>query len=203
MDKYLTRLLQLASENPEYKALADYLMSRRSYPEIQYKRDFSNTYGAFEYPGLFSDMQKRGVVKLNADPAITGAEYVAPTLTHELTHATKNQLVKQYLEIRKKSNKTDLEKQFIDSFQKIMGENAMGIAKQIQQMSPEFAKKESDYRATSTEGLAFALQNSAYPKYPLARNAPPHVDPTIATQLMLLLEQAQKVQNQQPQSQGR
>jgi hypothetical protein len=205
MDKYLTRVLQLASENPEYKALSDYLISRRAFPEIEYKPNFSDTFGSFKKEGLFTgnSVRPRGLVKLNAEPQITGAEYMTPTLTHELTHATENQLIKQYYEIKNKREKTDLEKQFMDNFQKIIGSSEPQIRKQIEQLSPEYSQEKSSYRASSAEGLAFGLQNSAYPENVFANKAPAHVDPTIATQLMLLLEQAQRVQNQQPQSQGR
>lgn len=199
MDKYLTRVLQLASENPEYQALSNYLMSRRAFPEIQYKPNPSNTFGSFREGGLFSDgVNPRGLVRLNAQPESTGAKYMTPTLTHELTHATEEQLIRQYYELKNKPKKTDLEKQFMDNFQKIVGSSEPQIRTQIQQLSPEFSNLNSNYRTSSTEGLAFGVQNSAYPENIFINKAPSHVDPTIATQLMLLLEQAQRVQDQQP-----
>jgi hypothetical protein len=204
MDKYLTRVLQLASEKPEYQALSNYLTSRRAFPEIQYKLNPSNNFGSFREAGLFSQsINPRGLVKLNADPESTGAEYMTPTLIHELTHATEQQLIRQYYELKNKPNKTDLEKQFMDNFQKIIGSSEPKIRGQIEQLAPNFSKEKSNYRASSQEGLAFALQNAMYPENVFINKAPSHVDPSIATQLMLLLEQAQRVQNQQPQSQGR
>jgi len=204
MDKYLTRVLQLASDNPEYQALSNYLMSRRAFPEIQYRPDFSETYGSFRQPGLFNSIvPNRGLINLNAEPTSTGAQYITPTLTHELTHAAQRQLDYQYRELQSKRNKSDLEKQFIDNYEKIIGYQTPEIYNQIKKIAPDFSEKKSDYRASTGEALAFGLENSAYPKNELASKAPSHVDPTLATQLMLLLEQAQRVQDQQPASQGR
>jgi hypothetical protein len=204
MDKYLTRALQLASENPEYQALANYLISRRSFPEIQYKPNFSQTYGSFTSPGLFGlPMPERGILKINADPQSTNPENVIPTLTHEMTHATHRQLDKQYSELLQKKNKTDIEKQFMDNYEKIIGWREPEIGNQLKQIAPEFREKKSNYRSSSREALAFGLENSVFPENLFASKAPAHVDPTMATQLMLLLEQAQRVQDQQPASQGR
>jgi hypothetical protein len=204
MDKYLTRVLQLASDNPEYQALSNYLMSRRAFPEIQYRPDFSGTYGSFSQPGLFnSPVPNTGLVKLNANPESTGAQYMTPTLTHELTHAAQRQLDYQYRELQNKKNKSDLEKQFVDNYEKIIGYRTPEISNQIKQLAPQFLQDKGDYRASTGEALAFGLENSAYPKNDFSSKAPSHVDPTLATQLMLLLEQAQRVQDQQPASQGR
>ena len=70
-------------------------------------------------------------------------------------------------------------------------------------MAPKFYEQNKDYRAKSGEALAFGLENAAFESPDSNRPAPQHIDPTIATTLMLLLDQAQRVQNQQPQSQGR
>lgn len=205
MDKYLTRVLQQASGNPEYQTLSNYLISRRAFPEIQYQPNNTNTYGSFAQQGLFNNANVpiRGLIKLNANPITTNPEDVISTLTHEMTHAVHRQLSNQYVELGDKRNKTDLEKQFMDNYEKIIGYSQPEIYNQIKQMTPDFAQNKSDYRASNGEALAFGLENSAFPQNPNTFRAPSHVDPTIATQLMLLLEQAQRVQNQQPQSQGR
>jgi hypothetical protein len=153
---------------------------------------------------LFGEpLPERGLLKINRNPESTNPENVIPTLTHEMTHATHRQLDRQYAELYYKKNKTDIEKQFMNNYEKIIGFKEPAISNQIQQMAPDFAKNKSNYRATGREAMAFGLENSVFPENIFASNAPSHVDPTMATQLMLLLEQAQRVQDQQPASQGR
>jgi hypothetical protein len=200
MDQALTKILQKASENPEYQAIANYLMSRRAMPEMQIGG--TQHYGSFSTPSLFSgnSVPDRGLLKLNnfaqsADPAL-----IAPTVTHETTHAAERQLIKQYYEIKGKPQKTDLEKRFLDNFQKIVGSSEPEITKWINKVAPGF---NDSYRTRSNEALAFGVENAAFKNVPSDYAAPQHVDPTIATQFQLLLDQAQNVQNQQPQSQGR
>lgn len=204
MDPILVKILQASSNNPEYQQLADYLMSRRAYPDVALKY-MPGKYGSFTSPGLFSDgkVPNRGIVSLNEAAKQWDPTQMAPTMTHELTHAAEKQMIKQYYEINKKTNKTELEKQFLNNFQKILGSSEGEIRNWIKQIAPEFAKQESDYRATAGEGLAFGVGNSAFEKTASDRPAPLHVDPTIATMFGLLLDQAQRVQNEQKQSQGR
>lgn len=205
MDAVITRILQSASDNPNYQTIANYLMSRRSFPQIQLDPIPSSKYGSFVSPGLFSDgrVPERGIVNINNYSRYQNPADVAPVVAHELTHATERQLIKQYYEIKNKQNKTELDNQFINNFQKIIGSSEPEIKNWLTKVSPEFVKEEGDYRAKSNEALAFGLENAIFPNAPTGYKVPTHVDPTIATTLMLLLDQAQRVQNQQPQSQGR
>ena len=202
MDQSIVNILRAASNNPDYQQIANYLMSRRSYPEISYMNKPSSNYGTFTTQGLFgnANVPKRGVVSLNRNASVANPELVAPTLTHELTHAAETQLYRQYNELKAKSNKSDIERQFMDNFEKILGSK---VTEQASAIQPEYTKNRTAYRTRGDEALAFALQNVNYPNSPSDNYAPEHIDPTIATQLMLLLEQAQRVQNQQPASQGR
>lgn len=204
MDPTIVKILQEASNNPAYQAIADYLMSRRAMPDFNLGF-MPGTYGKFISPGLFSSSQvpERGIISLNENAKTWNPSSMASTATHEMTHAAEKQLIKQYYEIKQKQNKTELEKQFLNNFQKIIGSSEPEISKWIKKVSPEFAKKESDYRSTSKEGLSFGVENAAYPDLESNQKAPAHVDPTIATVFNLLLEQAQRVQNEQKQSQGR
>ena len=205
MDAALTKILQKASDNPEYQALANYLMSRRSMPQMQREYLGDNTFGSFVSPGLLSSgsVPDRGILKINRFSEYQDPNDVVPTVTHEMTHATERQLIKQYYEVKKKRDKNELESQFIDNFQKTIGSSKPEISNWLKSVAPNFAKQGEGYRSSSTEGLAFGLQNAAFPNTGSQRYAPEHIDPTIATSLMLLLDQAQRVQNQQPTSQGR
>jgi len=205
MDAALTKILQKASDNPEYQTLANYLMSRRSMPQMQREFLGDNTLGSFVTPGLFSSgkVPDRGILKVNRFSEYQDPNTVVPTVTHEMTHAAERQLIKQYYEVKAKKDKSELETQFMDNFQKIIGSSKPEIANWLKSVAPEYAKQGEGYRSTSTEGLAFGLQNAAFANTGSQRFAPEHIDPTIATSLMLLLDQAQRVQNQQPASQGR
>jgi hypothetical protein len=202
MDQTITNILKLASENPDYQSIANYLMSRRAFPEIGYMAGPSKSYGTFTAPSLFGNpnIPERGRISLPINTNTTNPQDVVPTVLHELTHATQTQLYKQYNEIKNKKEKTDLDKQFMENFDKIMGAKP---TEQIAKFSPEFAKNKVDYRSRGDEALSFALENANYPNQVSGWNVPANVDPTLATQIMLLLEQAQRTQNQQPPSQGR
>ena len=205
MDAVITRILQKASDNPDYQAIANYLMSRRSFPQMQLDPVPSSKLGSFSSPGLFSDgrVPERGIVNINNYSRYQNPADVAPTVAHEMTHATERQLIKQYYEIKDKPKKTELETQFLNNFQKVIGSSTPEIKNWLGKVAPEFVKEEGDYRAKSNEALAFGLENAIFPNMTSNYKVPSHVDPTIATTLMLLLDQAQRVQNQQPQSQGR
>lgn len=202
MDQTIANILRAASNNPDYQQIANYLMSRRSFPEIAYMDKPSSNYGTFTTQGMFgtANIPQRGIVNINRNASTVNPDLVAPTLAHELTHAAETQLYRQYNEIKAKPNKTDIDRQFMDNFDKILGSK---VTEQASAIQPEYTKNKTFYRTRGDEALAFALENVNYPNAPSDNAAPPHIDPTIATQLMLLLEQAQRVQNQQPASQGR
>jgi len=199
MDQTLTKILQEASNNPDYQAIANYLMSRRAMPNIQYGGK-PDVYGSFTPQSLFNQQYRHGNLTINPNAANVPAKEVAPVLQHEMTHAAYNQLFYQADALRKsKEPKTPEEKRFLENFDKI----TKGVPDQIKAFDASWQEKNKGYRATSDEALAFALQNASNPNYKEGWNAPSHVDPTLATQMMLLLDQAQRLQDLKPQSQGR
>lgn len=205
MDITATRILKAASDIPEYQAISNYLLSRRAFPKVTVAPMAGGTYGTFSSPGFFSDgrIPARGLLAFNEQAQGWNPQAMAPTAVHETGHAAQHQLIKQYYEIKKKPNKTELENQFLGNFQKFIGSSKPEISDWIKKVSPNFAKQEEGYRATGPEALSFAIENSAFPYSEDAYNAPAHIDPTLATTFQLLLDQAQRVQNQQPASQGR
>ena len=86
----------------------------------------------------------------------------------------------------------------MDNFQKIIGSSEPEISNWLKKVSPTFYEENKGYRAKSNEALAFGVENAAFPSANTNRPAPQHIDPTIATQFQLLLDQAQRLQNQQP-----
>lgn len=199
MDQTLTKILQSASDNPEYQAIANYLMSRRAMPNIQYGGK-PEVFGTFTPPSLFNQQYRNGNLTINPNAAFVPPQEVAPVMQHEMTHAAYNQLFYQADALRKsKQPKTEAEQRFLDTFDKI----TKGVPDQLKAIDATYQEKNKGYRANTDESLAFALQNASNPAYKEGWNAPTHVDPTLATQLMILLDQAQNLQNKKPQSQGR
>ena len=168
-------------------------------PNIQYGGR-PDVFGTFTPQSLFNQQYRHGNLTINPNAAAVPPQEVAPVAQHEMTHAVYNQLFYQADALRKsKEPKTEAEKRFLDTFDKI----TKGVPDQIKAMDASYQEKNKNYRANTDESLAFALQNASNPTYKEGWNAPTHVDPTLATQLMILLDQAQNLQNKKPQSQGR
>jgi len=120
MDAALVKILQKASDNPEYQTLANYLMSRRSMPQMQREFLGDNTFGSFVTPGLFSSgkVPDRGILKINRFSEYQDPNTVVPTVTHEMTHAAERQLIKQYYEVKAKKIKMNLKHNLLIIFRK-------------------------------------------------------------------------------------
>lgn len=130
MDKTATRILQKASDNPEYQALSNYLLSRRAFPEVTTAPMAGGTYGKFTSPAFFSDgsIPARGLLSFNEQAQQWNPQAMVPTAVHEATHAANRQLIKQYYEVKKKPDKTELDNQFMANFQKFIGSSKPEIA---------------------------------------------------------------------------
>ena len=203
--KRLVELTLGARQKPQYEQLMEYLSLRRSVPP-QKMGYLGGDQGMYERNGpLSSELPRTGVITIDR------ANGDANTLVHELTHAAAAQLTSQYsesprsaLNFRKKANPT----QFTDAFDKIMlGEygKEMAPVAQAATFNPAWTAANRDYRATAGELLGFAMGNSApvgVERNP-ASKVPLHLDATLATQMMILLDLATRAEKAKPQSQGR
>ena len=203
--KRLVELTLEARQKPQYEQLMEYLSLRRSVPP-QRMGYLGDDQGLYERNGPLSNkLPRTGVITIDR------ANGDANTLVHELTHAAAAQLTNQYsesprsaLNFRKKANPT----QFTDAFDKIMlGEYGKGMAPvaQAATFNPAWTTANRDYRATAGELLGFAMGNSApvgVERNP-ASKVPLHLDATLATQMMILLDLATRAEKAKPQSQGR
>lgn len=202
----LVDLVREAKDKPQYEQLMEYLSLRRSVPP-QHMGYLGGDQGLYERNGpLSNELPRTGVITIDR------AQGDANTLVHELTHAAVAQLTNQYsesprsaLDFRKKANPT----QFTDAFDKIMlGERgkAMAPVETAHKMDPAWTAANSDYRATAGELMGFAMGNS-WPVSGMVRNpdskVPQHLDATLATQMMILLDLATRAEKKKPQSQGR
>ena len=197
----LQALLRQAAESPEYGNLVEFLSARRMMPPIQYGGAAGE--GSFHTNTLFgNELPRTGEIRLSyrADPN---------TVVHELTHAADNRLTDLFLELQRKRGLTPTEKQFVDTYRKLVFDERafrddpakMPRTQMAERMSPDWAAKKQDYRASYSELPAFGMgstvsRNEGYP-------APLHLDPTMATEFSILLDLANRIQKTQPVSGGR
>lgn len=194
-DEIVGEQLRKAADSPQYGDLVEYLSARRSMPEIKYKSgirgQFSSGWG----------MPARGEIAL-------GSWATPSTVVHELTHAADNQISQQYYDLAKKQKLDPLEKQFMQTYEKLVfsPNKSQGDpekyprAAMAERLAPEWAKKERDYRSTSGEMVAFGMGRpvAEAQRYMPSNIAPPHVDPTMATEFSVLLDIAKRLQKSKP-----
>lgn len=194
-----------AGKVPEYQQMMDYLMARRQVPEIKSAYLGEAVGGLFQFGG---NLQSRGSIKVGEGQAVD-------TLVHEVTHAAERQIVKQYHE--EKYPRDILfsrgKNQFIDAYEKLSyNPDALRDApekvpaKQLMNLiDKDWTKKAENYRSTVSEATAFAVENVSNPKLDPTSitRAPAHIDSTLATEFLILLDLAQRGQKTRPASQGR
>ena len=204
MDREMTGILREAIKNPLYRQLAEYLTARRAMPDMKTGYLTDGTNGEFiTSNGTDPKISPAGLVKLRyGNPS----EAATSTLVHELTHAAARQMAYQKGEQqRAKLPNTQL----ANAYAKLMFEgNFFGASSEPQRDmintlpgGKEFMRKGANYRTTDTELPAFAVGNTqnAAPHWP----APAHIDPTVATEFMILLDAAMRDMKANPGPQGR
>lgn len=212
-----TSLLKEASKLPEYGELVSFLAERRAVPDI--KTGFLKENGEFRTPGFFkTNIPYRGAITVSNDTLTRdnkGDDFSSGTLVHELTHAAERQ-IRHMVEELKQKNKKDLsksEKQLLDTFEKTAeyrrGGKDKGFSTYAKQLAiaidKEWVEKNSDYRSTDEELMAFGVGNSSRKRRSDYNKTPEHIDPSIASVFMILLNQAHIVAKEHTKSktQGR
>ena len=190
-----------AAQFPQYGELVDYLSARRMMPPIETKSQF-----LFPYKGLFEQNPLIGgpLPKTGKITVRPGAE--PSTVVHELTHAADAQINNQYYELKQQENQgkelSPVQKQFVDAFEKMV-RKVSGIpgwrlreynrAKTAEKLAPDWLKQQRGYRSSDDELPAFGMGSTVHSskKWP---DAPPHVDPTYATEFSVLMDLARRAQ---------
>lgn len=180
---------------PEYQQMMEYLMVRRQVPEMRTPLNpYSGTQGLFQFGG---DLQSRGRISIRADQDVN-------SLVHEITHATERQMMKQYVDEKYGTNpitgfRTQVNKtQFTDAYEKLNAQTLMRL------VNPNWKEQAKEYRSTTPEARAFAMENAISPTVPdPITRGPAHVDSTLATEFLILLDLATRAEKAKPQSQGR
>lgn len=173
----VTDLIKQASGIPEYQQMMNYLSARKAVPAVAAEPKLP-TSGVFRPGPTFSS------------PGAIGVRPKEPVevLVHEMTHAADTQILGQYLEQSGRLSGKPASNQFTEAYDKLDPPAVMKI------MAPAWTELASKYRSTRPESRAFAVENSITPKVAAdsVTRAPAHVDATLATEFMILLELAQR-----------
>jgi hypothetical protein len=188
-DDKIRLMRQIASEQPQYQELADYLMARSAMPPVKEGYLPADTNAQYSRNSFFgSGLPATGEVTINYgtnDPR---------SLIHELTHAAHYQMGRQYRQQDVKD--AEAKQRFKDAYDRLLRTNEQGpggmfaaptvfqTEAMASRLAPDWAKQNSRYRASVSELPAFAMGNQG------ARGAPAHVDPTLSTEFRVLLDMA-------------
>ena len=188
-DDKIRLMRQIASEQPQYQELADYLMARSAMPPVKEGYLPADTNAQYSRNSFFgSELPATGEVTINYgtnDPR---------SLIHELTHAAHYQMGRQYRQQDVKD--AEAKQRFKDAYDRLLRTNEQGpggmfaaptvfqTEAMASRLAPDWAKQNSRYRSSVSELPAFAMGNQG------ARGAPAHVDPTLSTEFRVLLDMA-------------
>lgn len=189
-------VMQLASERPEYSALAEYLTTRSAMPPVSFGYLSPGTSGEYESNGFFryGSVPATGKVTLNSE--LMSRDYAPtagiPTLSHELVHASQREMGSQ--RVQKDVVDQNAKQQFLDAYKKLVYDKTKPVGSMSRPnaladlLNRDWSKENSEYRASSGELPAWAIgtvsgKNDAY-------DAPAHLNPTLATEYQILLDLA-------------
>jgi hypothetical protein len=178
----LSALQAQTADDPLTQALTRYLVQRGALPVIQENRTTDGSQGQFSYGDAYPPQGA-----LTVAPNATAGTYA-----HELTHAAQRQLVEQYY--HQIDGREAKDPAFVDAYNKLQFRGAQQDL--MQRLGGSFAKENEGYRTSATEAPAFAVGNmvdNAHGGYTWP--APAHIDPTMASELAMLLEIASRKGN--------
>lgn len=195
-DAKLKTLLDNASDNSDFKTLYTFLNDKGSLPNMKVDSSLSSR-GEFTY----GDGQP---AEGNLSVGGSSKGFVS-TLVHEMTHAADRQMIQLSLDIEKSIRKGEKvskeEEQFLSNWKKSFGARSVGegggeavglksLMKTI--ADPKWLSENQDYRTTRAESIAHGVGN-VNKKSSEIYNLQSHMDPSIATEFMILLNQANKI----------
>ena len=153
------------------EALQRYLHGRRAMPEVTFNERLP--------PGV-AGMRQGDKVKVAPGAGMS-------TLVHELVHSAQSAMDSQYVYDQRNP-------QFAKAFEQLSGGKGRyleAIRESATKLAPEWMQTEDPYRTTGRELQAFGLGNQFKdPGTEVSWNAAQHVDPTMATEFMILLDLA-------------
>jgi len=190
----LEKLLAETAKYPQYGEMVDYLNQREMMPPINQVYLSSGTNGRFRQNVWNSThLPKTGLieVKYGAGPS---------TVLHELAHATDEQVSRDYRKLKLLGlYLTPEEKRFMTAYEKLSydpkayrNDPAKYPRRHLaNKLSPKWTKEESDYRSRDDELAGWGMGSTV--KRDTEYNPPLHLDPTMATELLILTDLARRV----------
>lgn len=187
---------------PEYRQMMDYLQQRKGTPEIDTKqRNLGrDTYGVYERNSQFgNELPAAGRITLDKKAG-------TDTLVHEIVHAVNYQMAVQNSQEPFDRMTQPKKSQFGDAYSKLRWDpyerdpsKKDKVTQVIEAIAPDAPTPFKSYRLTSGEAPAFAVsKHLTDPQAKSAGNvgAPSHIDATLATEFLILLDQAQRASSQ-------
>lgn len=170
-----------AQQHPVYGELVNYLANTGGVPSIS--ADLLPVGTSGQYDPMSGNVTVEALQR--HDPSV---------LIHELTHAASARLNGQYRDLKR----AGIENQFTEAYEKMFeirknskGRYDSGLKDMVRNMAPEWMDKKGAYRGTQDELEAFGVGNAA-DRAAKKQLAPPHVDPTVATQFRILMDLANR-----------
>lgn len=188
-------VLKKAHDNPLFSQLAEYLALSRAMPELVFTPFYQD--GSYSQRGFFSgqDLPPQGRLSMhkNGSPG---------TLAHELTHAADARMEDQASYYRVHGINSPAASQFSEARKKLVF-NPRGDSEatryprvaMAKKLDPAWNDKNADYRSTHGELAAFGVGNVT-PGHRIRHDVPLHLDPTMATELAILLELATRAKRE-------
>ncbi len=205
----ILQFLKEAANIPEFQQMMNYLMDRRAVPELEKQPVYlgEGVLGAFERNTPFgNELSRNGKISVSSSAG-------TDTLVHEMTHAVNYQMAVQNSDEPFNRFSRPRKSQFGEAYDKLRWDSNERNPKKMDRvreivdiLAPQALEVVKNYRLSSGEAPAFAVarhltdpQSTAPGQY----SAPEHIDATMATEFMILLDLAQREQNKKPSSQGR
>lgn len=191
---------ELASKNEDFVKIKDFLKNRNMLPKLT--TIYNNANGEFTSYG--ENVPPEGILGMNFIQSQDMKGNIKPrvvgTYVHEYVHAAMNQIYKLASSLQSKSNKTPEESRFYDTYEKTLSATMRnnfkeGVQNLLQSLDKMWTMNNGNYRSTTGEAVAFAVGNYAggKGKNKDSYETPNHVDASLASTFMILLDQASKI----------
>jgi len=182
-------LQEAAALDPRVETLVAYLQQKSMVPNISIVPSLGGSTGQFEYGQGLPPQGTVSIIPRNK------MEDALNTLSHELTHASERQILGQLYDPPSKGGEL-IHGQFQDAYDKLYykrkaratSPDKVPRKQMAERLDPKNAKEE--YRGSMGELAAFGVGNSG-PGEGVYKGAP-HLDPTMATEFMILLDLASR-----------
>lgn len=192
VDALMQKVLSSASTNPAFQQLMQYLQTSGKVPDMKADYLGEGVRGAYITPGYTDKKYSKPTIVLDDLLIASRPQAAVSTLIHELTHAADSSMYSQAMDKKAGTQFKEAHGKLREDFSKrYSAPGRIPAVETARKLDPQWLFRNEDYRATSDELHSFAVGNSAVPQTRL-QSGPAHLDATLATELMILLDLAQR-----------